>query len=384
MHHLLGRDVAPAHLDVALVAALVVDHRLPVAVRTQVVRHARGRCSGSSVRDPRQGVVVEDASAVVDGAQVIVGVRVAHELEVIVPVLHLDRGHEVVLVGQGPPHVAERSEPSHQILQDALVDAARHVVEAPRAEVVGVEEDEVGLDAELLQVEDAALELLEIDGVQAVVVPLREGRLVVVVAHRHVPLAGEAALERVGLGLVVVVSVALGKDAHPHLVERRLFQRAQRLGLELGGLVVPDVAGRADAPVRACRPRRRSWWSRGPAPGPWLPADGAMHSNEPSCPSSSRTLLLVRKVHLPSMRGMKRTTERVVAVVESVDADLLEVDDLARVGELALQPDFGKRVPGAPCLEFRFETAPLFDLCVTELHSFVSLRLGTDTITNAG
>ena len=69
--------------------------------------------------------------------------------------------HEIALVGQRPPDVAERREPRDDVAQIRVVRRGGHAVETPVARVVGMKQDQVRLDAELLQVEDAPLEVPE-------------------------------------------------------------------------------------------------------------------------------------------------------------------------------------------------------------------------------
>ena len=118
----------------------------------------------AGVRDPVLRVVVPLA-AVVNAAQPLVRVFLLQDREEPVPVLPLlvaavalrPFGHEIVFVGQRPPDVAEGREPRDAVAQIAVVLLVAHVGEAPA--VVGVPENEVRLDAELLQVEDALLEM---------------------------------------------------------------------------------------------------------------------------------------------------------------------------------------------------------------------------------
>ena len=81
------------------------------------------------------------------------------------PVLLALGPQQVVLVRQRPPHVREGGEPAHDIAEVALVDRGSQVGEAPA--VVGVEQDEVRLDAELAELRDAPLEPAEVRGVEA-------------------------------------------------------------------------------------------------------------------------------------------------------------------------------------------------------------------------
>ena len=236
LHHLACGEVAPGVLEVALVPALVVDDRLAILVaEADPAVHVRGLEAG--VRHPVLRVVVPLA-AVVDAAQPLVRVLLLEDREEPVPVLPLLVaavaagpliGHEVVLVGQRPPDVAIRREPGDAVPQVAVVLGVAHLREAPA--VVGVPEDDVRLDAQLLEVEDAPLEQPPELGVRPAEVELAVG-----------PLPEGEELRLVLVGDVV----ALGEDAEADLVERRGGERLERLLLELAGLMHPGVAGGAE------------------------------------------------------------------------------------------------------------------------------------------
>ena len=73
--------------------------------------------------------------------------------------------HEVVLVGERPPDVGGRRRGGRRRSGVAVVDLGGHGGVAPA--VVGVEEDEVGLDVEVAELGDALFEVLEEGGVEA-------------------------------------------------------------------------------------------------------------------------------------------------------------------------------------------------------------------------
>src|SRR5205807_488827 len=129
------------------------------------------------------------------------------------------------------PDVAEGCEARDSVAQVAVVSVGGHGGEAPA--VVGVEEDEVGLDAERLEVADTLLEVLEEGGVEA----------------GEVVFAGGVALEGIIDGLVDVISVAFGEDAHAHLIEWRGAQGGEGLLFEAVALMCPGIAGGADGDV---------------------------------------------------------------------------------------------------------------------------------------
>ena len=156
----LRGDVAPGLDDVALVLRLVVDDRLAVGLAPfegaldVPVLHA-------DMADPRLAVVVVHVLvAVVDRLQVTVGVVLLEDVEVAVPLAErLGVEQEVVFVGERPPDVAVGGEPRREIGDIAEVLLRRHVAVAPA--VVGVEDDDVGLDAEVAQRGDLLLEMPE-------------------------------------------------------------------------------------------------------------------------------------------------------------------------------------------------------------------------------
>ena len=70
---------------------------------------------------------------------------------------------------------------------------------------------------------------------------------------------GRGAGEDIELGLVVVVLVVLGEDAHADLVEGRGGEGGEGFLLHFVALVGPGVAGGAEGEVGVCRRRRRKW-----------------------------------------------------------------------------------------------------------------------------
>jgi len=149
---------------VALVAAFVVEDRLAkLAAETLAGVHV-GRLQ-TRVRYPWLGVIVE-ASAVVDAAQTLVGILLLDDGKETVPVgqrlvaavaFRRFGRHQVVLVGQRPPDVAERAQARDAVTQVAVVVFAAHGRETPA--VIRMPQDQIGLDPELLKIENAPLEL---------------------------------------------------------------------------------------------------------------------------------------------------------------------------------------------------------------------------------
>ena len=94
--------------------------------------------------------------------------------------------------------------------------------------VVGMEEDEIGLNSDAAQLEDQAVEMLEVSGI--------EGRVIIRLA---------VAWKRIHGRLFAIVLVPLGKEAHAQLVEGRGGERLDGLALRGFGLKGPRVAGGA-------------------------------------------------------------------------------------------------------------------------------------------
>ncbi|CAH0219989.1 hypothetical protein SRABI76_02481 [Microbacterium oxydans] len=229
-HHLLAGDVAPPLIDVALVRALVDHDRLAPAL-APVVGVLRGAIHvdalDADVRDPGRGVVVE-RTAVVDRVEVPEGILLADDGREPFPVRRVLRPEQVVLVRHRPPHVREARQPAHHVAQVALIDGRTEVCEAPA--VVGVEQDEVGLDAETGQLHDPLLQPAEVLGIEAL----------------EIEAIGQRTGEREVRRLVGVVQVRLREHAHAELRERRLGERREGLLLQLVGLMRPRVRSRAE------------------------------------------------------------------------------------------------------------------------------------------
>lgn len=187
--------------------------------------------------DGGAAVVVHDV-AVVDGAEVLVGIGLLGDAEEAVEVLSGLGLHEVVLVGEGPPDVAKGSEASDDVAEVAIVGFGGHGGVAPA--VVGMEEDDVGFDIKVAEAGEEVLEVGEECGVET-------GG--VVDALRVLFAGGGGAGEGVELWLVVVELVGLGEDAHSDLVEGRGGKGGEGLLLHLAALMSPGVAGGSEGEV---------------------------------------------------------------------------------------------------------------------------------------
>ena len=158
-------------------------------------------------------------------------VALLHDPEEAVPVCHCLRLHQVVLVGERPPHVSVRGQPGHDVLQIAVVRLRVHRLVSPA--VVRVKENQIRLDSQIAQLTYPRLEVLEVGRIEA----------------RVIPSLLDTTLERMVLRFVLAVTVVLREHAHPDLVEWTLTQRCERLLLHLVALMIPGVAGRADLSV---------------------------------------------------------------------------------------------------------------------------------------
>ena len=72
-----------------------------------------------------------------------------------------------------------------------------------------MKQDKIRFDPQIAQVCDTPFEMPEERRIEPTVIPIRQ----------------RLTLEWIKLGLVLVVGIALRKDAHPHLVEWRLLER---------------------------------------------------------------------------------------------------------------------------------------------------------------
>ena len=180
----------------------------------------------------------------------LVRVALLHDLEEAIPVL-LGLGlHQIELVRHRPPDVAVGRQPRDDVAKVAVIHLGGHRAIAPA--VVRVEEDDVGLDAQVAQVTNALFQVAEESGVEVSEVPastLTPSPFLRCVQDRLPRGRGERIESMIGR-FVLVEGVMLGEDAHPHLVERRGFQRCERLLFKFVALVIPHVAGRADRKVR--------------------------------------------------------------------------------------------------------------------------------------
>ena len=122
----------------------------------------------AGVRHPRLAVIVHDV-AVVDRAQMLVRVARLNYAEEAIPIGQRFRLHEVPLIRERPPHVAIRCEPRNYIAKIPVVHFGWQVRVAPV--IVGMEQDQIGLDVEVAQLREAVFESPEVLEVEAFEVP---------------------------------------------------------------------------------------------------------------------------------------------------------------------------------------------------------------------
>ena len=184
-------------------------------------------------------MIVPDPS-VMNAPHAVVGIFLLQDLEEPVPVFHLlvaamvlgPIRHEIELVGQRPPDVAIGGKPGDAVPQIAVVLRVAHVGKSPA--VVGVPENQVGLDIQPLQVQDSLFDVMPKGGIWAVEIELAVGLL----------------LKRKQLRFVLVVGIGLGKHTEADFVEGRRGQGFERLLLQLGGLMNPGVTCRPELMIR--------------------------------------------------------------------------------------------------------------------------------------
>ena len=124
---------------------------------------------------------------------------------------------EVVFVGEAPPDVAVSTEASSHITAQQFARFARHLIEAPAAAIVGMEHDEILLDAEAEQPFGTLFHVVEIARIEARPVPtgcVAIGWVVAIDGY-------ERELVGLGIGAVEILDGEQGAD----LVEAALFER---------------------------------------------------------------------------------------------------------------------------------------------------------------
>jgi len=207
--HLLAGEVAPAAVQIAFILNFVEAYWLLPCLQP-IFRRFKFRGLQARMRHPRMGVVVHHVR-IVDGPQVACWVVLLYDVKEAVEVLHGFRSHEVPLIRKGPPDVTVRRQPRQHITQIEIVHVCGHRCVSPS--VVRMKQDEVCFDPHFAQIGDALLDVGEERGVRPC----------------EVTLARRVALEGIERGLVVVVLIALGKDAHANFVEGRGAQSFKRL-----------------------------------------------------------------------------------------------------------------------------------------------------------
>ena len=161
-------------------------------------------------------------------------VLLRHQTEIIVPIQHGLVAHQVVFIGEGPPHVPESRQPGHGVPQIGKVGFPGHVRKSPA--VVGMEQNQVRLNAHFPQLTNALFQMPPVFRVKFRKIPL-------IAPFGFAP--GEGEMRRV----VGVVEIMLGENAHANLVEGPVFQGFQGLVFHLLPLMGPAIAGGAHAGI---------------------------------------------------------------------------------------------------------------------------------------
>ncbi len=202
-----------------LAVALTGDRRAPVGFGAAVL--------DDRVVDPRLMGVVPGGD-VVDADRMSVGIAGAHVLAELVPV---PGPQQFVLVRHGPPDVPVGRKPGCHIAYPGLVVGLVHLGEAPV--IIGVEEDDVGLDALGPQLLDPPFDVGE------------ELRIEAIEVEAAVRLADIGKLRRID----AIELVPLGEEAEADLGEAALAERGHRLVLLRCVAVQPVVGGGAEEEV---------------------------------------------------------------------------------------------------------------------------------------
>ncbi len=190
------------------------------------------------MRHRRTRIVVHHLR-VVDRAQMLIGIALLHQVKKPVEVLRGLGLHQVEFICQRPPYISISAEPSHDVPNVTLINIGRHNGIAPT--VVGVKQDQVGLDIQVAKLSKPLFEMSEERRIES---------RIIVCAHRVAGRSLRGPRKQIELRFVVVVLVRLRKHAHANLVERSLTQRGECLLLVRLTLMNPCIAGGAEREVR--------------------------------------------------------------------------------------------------------------------------------------
>lgn len=146
-HHFLPGDAAPELREIALIAALVYDHRL---AESSPPFGNPGQLPGlyGGVGDIGTGGVPK-SEAVVIGEQMPVRVVRRHKCLnfLLIPGRHMVE--QIVFVGQAPPDVGKRAEAAQEIVKIGQISLLPQPGKSPP--VIGVEQDQIRLDPQPIQ-----------------------------------------------------------------------------------------------------------------------------------------------------------------------------------------------------------------------------------------
>ena len=220
--HLLSADVAPVVLDISLIHDLVQHHRLLIALPPllhPLTGQIRVDPLHRTMRDPRPCVVIH-LLTVVNGTQMAVHILLTDDRRIPLPVRQWFLRHQVIFIGQRPPHIPVGRKSRDHILPVQIVLLFRHHGESPS--VVRMHHDQIRLDPKLHQILDPSLQMGEVLRIEPPVIPVIARRAsiisVEILRRQHRTVAGRT-LIWIAVRLPQIVVIMFREDAKTDLVK---------------------------------------------------------------------------------------------------------------------------------------------------------------------
>ncbi len=130
---LLSGDITPAHIEIPFISNLIPHHRFSVtlpqfvgilymAVQILPLQAAMG--------DSRPGKIIK-LYAVMDRTQMVVGVLFTQDGGIVLPILQGFGFHQIILVGQAPPHIPISRISGCYIIPVQVIGLSSHIRKSP-------------------------------------------------------------------------------------------------------------------------------------------------------------------------------------------------------------------------------------------------------------
>ena len=229
VHQLKCGNIPPGHIDVALITALVKNHRLliPLLPFRRLMHTIR---LNAAMRHIGAGEIVKMETVMI-AQQMLIAVIGSDKFLYLIPILHRTVEHQIIFICQAPPDKGIGGQSPEQVIQVNFPFLHTHYGKAPT--VIRMEQNQVRFYSHISQPDQDFFKMLPVVHAGAV----------------HIPLPFRIFFKREKLRLIVIVSVMLRKNAMAHFIKGGVLQGVHGLFNYLLALVGKGVNGGSERQV---------------------------------------------------------------------------------------------------------------------------------------